>query len=97
MKNDVPDSDSLQMENVHEVVPDECEFSRLLNECIYEELKDCIYNNDPHALAILVNAKSRLKKRISNVKETIKYVALMLKPFYLVCVISVLTQKPDNI
>lgn len=88
---------SLNVDDLNGVISNTCEFSKLLNECIYEELKECIYNNDPHALFILINAKSRLKRKISNVKQTIKYVALILKPFYLACVISILTQKPDSI
>ncbi|KAA2279144.1 MAG: hypothetical protein AB7V56_09565 [Candidatus Nitrosocosmicus sp.] len=81
----------------NEIAEEKCDFAGLLNECIYDEVKERIYNKDPHALAILVNAKLRLRDKISNVKDNIKYIALILKPFYLVCLISVLMQRPDSI
>ena len=72
-------------------------FSELLNSCIYRELKDRINKFDPEALSIMMAAKQRVKRDLEHYKNTIKYVALALKPFYIVCLISVLIQSPEHV
>lgn len=74
---------------------DNIDLSELLNQSIYRELKDRINNFDPEALSIMIAAKERVKRELEYYKDTIKYVALALKPFYIVCLISVSIQSPE--
>lgn len=72
-------------------------FAELLSSYIYKEIKSRIRNYDPEALSILADAKQRLKTDLQLYKDTIKYVALALKPFYIICLVSVLTQSPEHV
>lgn len=70
-------------------------FSELLNRCIHKELKDRINNFDAEALSIMIAAKQRVKQELEHYEDTIKYVALALKPFYIVCLVSISIQSPE--
>jgi hypothetical protein len=70
-------------------------FSELLNRCIYRELKDRINNLDVEALSIMIAAKQRVKQELEYYEDTIKYVALALKPFYIVCLVSISIQSSE--
>jgi hypothetical protein len=72
-------------------------FAELLNSYIYKEIKARIRDYNPEALSILADAKERLKTDLQYYKNTIKYVALALKPFYIICLVSILTQSPENV
>ena len=72
-------------------------FAELLNSYIYKEIKSRIRDCDPEALSILAEAKQRLKNDLQFYRDTIKYVALALKPFYIICLVSILTQSPENV
>jgi hypothetical protein len=72
-------------------------FAELLNSYIYKEIKARIRDYNPEALSILADAKERLKTDLQFYKDTIKYVALALKPFYIICLVSILTQSPENV
>lgn len=72
-------------------------FAELLNSYIYKEIRARIRDYNPEALSILADAKERLKTDLQYYKDTIKYVALALKPFYIICLVSILTQSPENV
>jgi hypothetical protein len=72
-------------------------FTELLNSYIYKEVKSRIRDQDPEALSILANAKERLKTDLQYYRDTIKYVALALKPFYIICAVSILIPSPANV
>lgn len=85
-------------EKTNSLRPDETaeiKFSELLNQCIYRELKDRINNFDAEALSIMIAAKQRVKQELEYYEDTIKYVALALKPFYIVCLVSISIQSPE--
>jgi len=62
---------------------------------LYRELKDRINHFDAEALSIMIAAKQRVKKELEYYEDTIKYVALALKPFYIVCLVSISIQSPE--
>lgn len=86
--NQGPNSSDLEQQN-------NITFSELLNISIYQEVKDRINNLDPEALSIMIAAKKRAKRELEYYKNTIKYIALALKPFYIVCLVSISIQSPE--
>lgn len=72
-------------------------FAELLNSYIYKEIKSRIGDCNPEALSILADAKQRLKTDLQFYKDTIKYVALALKPFYIIFLVSISTQSPTSV
>ena len=72
----------------------EIEFTLDLKECIYDEIQFRIKNHrDKYALDILMAAKNRVKENIGQ----IKWMLIAMKPFYLMAVIALLSQKPECI
>lgn len=73
------------------------DYSELLNSCIYDEIKKRIADSDPYALSILRAAKKHIRDNVDVYKETIKFTLVALKPFYLVFLISILSQTPESV
>jgi hypothetical protein len=94
----IEELDRLSAELKHREESDEDrKFAELLSSYIYKEIKSRIRNYDPEALSILAEAKQKLKTDLQLYTDTIKYMVLALKPFYIISVVSILTQSPENV
>lgn len=70
------------------------EFDQILRTCLLEEINyRMVIKRDKHALEILSAAKQRVKENI----DAIKWMLIAMKPFYLMAVIALMSQKPESI
>jgi hypothetical protein len=68
----------------------------LLKSEAFKELKRRIHDGDENALAILMTAKEKVKHDLPIYTNTLKLTIMALKPFYLIALISLMTQSPVN-
>jgi hypothetical protein len=69
----------------------------LLESEVFKELKRRIRDGDETALEILVAAKEKVKHDLPIYANTLKLSILALKPFYLIALMSLMTQLPENV
>ena len=71
--------------------------SKLLEAEVFLELKRRIREGDENALSILIAAKEKVKHDLPIYANSIKLTILALKPFYLIALISLMSQSPTNV
>ena len=73
----------------------EKQIMNLLKENLLKEIKDRTDERDNTALEILIAAKKRVVEDLKKYQFAIKVSLIALKPFYLITLIDLMTQKPE--
>lgn len=76
---------------------DKKSLKELLESEVFRELKRRIHEGDENALAILVTAKEKVKHDLPIYANTLKLTLLALKPFYLIALISIMSQSQAHV
>jgi hypothetical protein len=69
----------------------------LVKSAMIDEILKRVNEGDSNAFSILVAAKEKVKHELPIYTNTLKLTLLALKPYYLIALISILTQKPESV